>query len=61
MRYLLPLKALVADKRRHFEAVYGAFGLRVIEATGETDDVSPIYGGNTTSRCSRMKSSRPSL
>ncbi len=26
--FLLPLKALVADKRRHFEAVYGTFGLR---------------------------------
>jgi helicase len=43
--FLLPLKALVADKRRHFEAVYGAFGLRTIEATGETDDISPILRG----------------
>jgi replicative superfamily II helicase len=43
--FLLPLKALVADKRRHFEAVYGAFGLRTVEATGETDDISPILRG----------------
>jgi helicase len=43
--FLLPLKALVADKRRHFEAVYGQFGLRIIEATGETDDVTPLIRG----------------
>ena len=43
--FLLPLKALVADKRRHFEAVYGAYGLRTIEATGETDDISPLLRG----------------
>jgi len=43
--FLLPLKALVADKWRHFEAVYGSFGLRTIEATGETDDISPILRG----------------
>ena len=43
--FLLPLKALVADKWRHFEAVYGGFGLRTIEATGETDDISPILRG----------------
>jgi len=43
--FLLPLKALVADKRRHFEAVYGAFGIRTIEATGETDDISPLIRG----------------
>jgi helicase len=43
--FLLPLKALVADKRRHFEAVYGGFGLRIFEATGETDDISPILRG----------------
>lgn len=43
--FLLPLKALVADKRRHFEAVYGAFRLRTVEATGETDDISPILRG----------------
>jgi len=43
--FLLPLKALVADKRRQFERVYGSFGLRVLEATGETDDVSPLIRG----------------
>ena len=43
--FLLPLKALVADKRRHFEAVYGDLGLRTIEATGETDDITPILRG----------------
>jgi helicase len=40
--FLFPLKAVVADKRRHFEAVYGPFGIRTIEATGETDDISPL-------------------
>ncbi|MCO6178049.1 DEAD/DEAH box helicase [Ciceribacter sp. RN22] len=43
--FLLPLKALVADKRRHFEKVYGGFGLRILEATGETDDISPLIRG----------------
>jgi len=43
--FLFPLKALVADKRRHFETVYGPFGLRVIEATGETDDIGPLLRG----------------
>ena len=43
--FLLPLKALVADKRRHFSTVYGAFGLRIVEATGETDDITPLIRG----------------
>jgi helicase len=43
--FLLPLKALVADKRRHFQAVYGPFGVRTIEATGETDDITPLLRG----------------
>ncbi len=43
--FLLPLKALVADKRRHFDAVYKPFGVRTIEATGETDDISPLIKG----------------
>lgn len=43
--FLLPLKALVADKRRHFEAIYGSFGVRTIEATGETDDIGPLLRG----------------
>ena len=44
--FLLPLKALVADKKRHFEAVYGAFGVRTVEATGETDDITPLLRGH---------------
>jgi replicative superfamily II helicase len=43
--FLLPLKALVADKRRHFNEVYGTFGVRTIEATGETDDITPLLRG----------------
>lgn len=43
--FLFPLKALVADKRRHFDATYQKYGLRTIEATGETDDVSPLIRG----------------
>jgi helicase len=43
--FLLPLKALVADKRRHFANVYGAFGIRTVEATGETDDITPLLRG----------------
>ncbi|WID99678.1 DEAD/DEAH box helicase (plasmid) [Bosea vestrisii] len=43
--FLLPLKALVADKRRHFQSTYAAFGVRTIEATGETDDISPFIRG----------------
>jgi helicase len=33
--FLLPLKALVNDKLRQFQRVYGPFGIRTIEATGE--------------------------
>lgn len=43
--FLLPLKALVADKRRHFQRIYGPFGIRTVEATGETDDISPLLRG----------------
>src|SRR6185312_10283578 len=43
--FLLPLKALVADKRRHFTQVYGEFGVRTVEATGETDDITPLLRG----------------
>jgi helicase len=43
--FLLPLKALVADKRRHFASVYGGFGVRTVEATGETDDITPLLRG----------------
>lgn len=44
--FLLPLKALVADKKRHFDAVYGGFGIRTIVATGETDDLTPLLRGH---------------
>lgn len=44
--FLLPLKALVADKRRHFEQVYGSFGVRTVEATGETEDITPLLRGH---------------
>jgi helicase len=43
--FLMPLKALVNDKLRQFQRVYGPFGIRTIEATGETDDVSPLLRG----------------
>ncbi len=43
--FLLPQKALVSDKRRYFERVYGPYGIRTIEATGETDDISPLLRG----------------
>jgi helicase len=38
--FLLPLKALVSDKPRQFEAVYGPYGIRTVEATGETASAS---------------------
>lgn len=45
--FLLPLKALVNDKLRHFEETYGEFGLRTIRATGEStsDDILPLMRG----------------
>jgi replicative superfamily II helicase len=43
--FLLPLKALVADKKRHFDQVYRPFGVRTVEATGETDDITPLLRG----------------
>lgn len=43
--FLMPLKALVSDKLRHFERLYRPFGIRTIEATGETDDISPLLRG----------------
>lgn len=44
--FLLPLKALVYDKQRHFSNVYGPFGIRIIEATGETDNIAALLRGN---------------
>jgi helicase len=35
--FLMPLKALVNDKLLNFQRVYGPFGIRTVEATGETD------------------------
>lgn len=45
--FLLPLKALVNDKLRHFNQVYSAFGLRTICATGDStvDDILPLMRG----------------
>jgi helicase len=43
--FLLPLKALVADKRRYFASLYVDYGIRVVEATGDTDDISPVLRG----------------
>ena len=43
--FLLPLKALVNDKQRQFERLYSPFGIRTIEATGETDDITPLLRG----------------
>jgi len=43
--FLMPLKALVNDKLRQFRRVYGPFGIRTIEATGETDDIMPLLRG----------------
>lgn len=44
---LLPLKALVNDKKNHFDNVYGNFGLRTIIATGDStsDEVTPLMRG----------------
>jgi replicative superfamily II helicase len=43
--FLMPLKALVNDKLLQFQRVYGPFGIRTVEATGETDDISPLMRG----------------
>lgn len=39
--FLLPLKALVSDKHRHFQQVYGSYGIRTIRATGDSSDDIP--------------------
>lgn len=36
--FLLPMRALVNDKHIEFERKYGAFGLKIIRATGEIAD-----------------------
>ncbi len=43
--FLLPTKALVYDKKAQFERLYGAYGIRTVEATGETDDIGPLIRG----------------
>jgi replicative superfamily II helicase len=43
--FLLPLKALVSDKLRTFNQAYGSFGIITIQATGETDDITPLLRG----------------
>ncbi len=44
--FLMPLKALVNDKYRAFSSTYGAYGLRIVRATGEsTDDVPDVLRG----------------
>jgi len=44
--FLLPLKALVNDKHKHFTTIYSAFGLKVIRATGDySDDIPALMRG----------------
>jgi replicative superfamily II helicase len=45
--FLFPLKALVNDKLRHFNSIYGTFGIKTIKATGEStsDDILPLIRG----------------
>jgi len=43
--FLLPLKALVNDKLRQFIDIYSPLGIKTIEATGESDDISPLLKG----------------
>ena len=45
--FLLPLKALVNDKQRQFQAAYGPYGIRTVQATGESavDDISALLKG----------------
>ena len=43
--FLMPLKALVADKLAAFNQSYQVYGLRIVEATGETADVTPLING----------------
>ncbi len=43
--FLMPTKALVYDKKRQFDRVYGPFGVVTLEATGETEDIGPLLRG----------------
>jgi helicase len=57
--FLLPLKALVADKRRQFQSTYADFGIRTVEATGETDDITPLLRGQYDIARSHMRNLPP--
>jgi len=67
--FLFPLKALVSDKLRHFNELYGAFGLRVIRATGDSaaDDIVPLMRGHydiclmTYEKCAALLLGNPFL
>ena len=44
--FLLPMKALVNDKHAHFTDLYGEYGLKIIQATGDShDDVPDLIRG----------------
>jgi helicase len=44
--FLMPLKALVADKHNDFSQKYGAMGLRILRATGDlADDIPDLLRG----------------
>lgn len=44
--FLLPLKAIVGEKSRHFRAMYSGYGIKVIKATGDSnDDVPDLLSG----------------
>lgn len=39
--FLMPLKALVNDKCKYFESLYGSYGFKIIRATGDSNDQVP--------------------
>lgn len=43
--FLFPLKALVNDKLQQFTSLYEPFGIKTVEATGESDDISDLVKG----------------
>jgi len=66
--FLLPLKALVNDKHQQFLRTYGAFGLRIIRATGEiADDIPALMRGQydiclmTYEKCAALVLGNPFL
>lgn len=44
--FLFPLKALVNDKLQQFTSLYEPFGIKTVEATGESDDISDLVKGH---------------